>query len=61
MSCFPVYCGRCRKQVDRETFNFWQGTAWCNSCRQVVTGSYCKVPMWVFVVIGVLFIKLQLN
>ncbi len=54
-----VYCSRCRKGIDRETFNFWQGTAWCGHCRTVVSGSFSKVPMWV---VGMtLFMALRLG
>lgn len=56
-----VYCGCCRHEVEQETFSFWQGTAWCNECCQVVPGRLCKVPLWVVMTIWVLALKLQLG
>jgi hypothetical protein len=54
-----VFCGKCRREIDRETFNFWQGTAWCSHCQEVVTGALCKVPLWV--VGTVLFLAARLR
>ena len=54
-----AYCARCRRQVEDETFNFWQGTAWCESCRSVVRGTLCKVPVWVLTTILILVLRLN--
>ena len=53
-----AYCARCRRQVDQETYNFWQGTAWCANCRSVVQGTLCKVPSWILTTIVVLALRL---
>ena len=42
-----AYCARCRRRIDGESFSYWQGTAWCRSCRTVVQGTYFQVPLWV--------------
>jgi hypothetical protein len=55
-----VYCRRCRQRIDKETYDFWQGTAWCNHCRDVVGGSYCKVPSWVIGTLVLMTIHLQI-
>jgi hypothetical protein len=56
-----VYCGKCRRQVDRETYNFWQGTAWCASCQEVVHGALCNVPGWVIAILLFLAIRLGIH
>lgn len=55
-----IYCGRCREEVDHETFNFWQGTAWCTKCETVVIGSMCKVPCWAIATVVLLVIHISL-
>ncbi|MCA9149336.1 MAG: hypothetical protein KDA92_08565 [Planctomycetales bacterium] len=61
MSRSPVYCGRCRQEVERETFNFWQGTAWCSECCQVVPGCLTKVPLWMVALVWVLAVRLHIG
>ncbi len=56
-----VYCARCRRRVDRETYNFWQGTAWCSQCCNVVTGTPCKVPCWVIGTVVLLVLRIQIQ
>jgi hypothetical protein len=56
-----VYCGKCRRQVDRETYNFWQGTAWCANCQEVVFGTLSKVPCWVVATVLFLAIRLRIS
>jgi hypothetical protein len=53
-----AYCARCRQPVAKETYNFWQGTAWCESCRSVVRGTLCKVPVWILTTIVVLAMRI---
>ena len=56
-----VFCGTCRREIDHETLNFWQGTAWCPFCNQVVHGSFSKVPCWVVAVILFLTIRIGIH
>jgi hypothetical protein len=56
-----VYCGKCRNGVDWETYNFWQGTAWCSQCQEVVFGTMSKVPFWVVATVLFLAIRLQIT
>jgi hypothetical protein len=56
-----VYCGKCRNRVDWETYSFWQGTAWCAQCQDVVSGTMSKVPCWVVATVLFLAIRLQIT
>jgi hypothetical protein len=56
-----IYCGTCRGEVIRETYQFWQGTAWCANCRQVVYGSMCKAPCWTIAAVLFLVIRLRIT
>lgn len=56
-----AYCAKCRRAIDRETYNIWQGTAWCGHCRAVVSGTMTKVPFWVVAIVLLLSIQLQLQ
>jgi len=56
-----AYCGRCRQPIERESVNFWQQTAWCSDCHEVVFGTLTKVPLWVVATVWILAIRLQIH
>jgi ABC-type dipeptide/oligopeptide/nickel transport system permease component len=54
------YCCRCRRFISTSFEEFVRQNAWCDTCHDVVSTSLCQIPVWVFMVVVVLAIHVQI-